>query len=100
MSILWMITYNDLLSPKAICQRERERERERGVISEVLLFVGHFQVEEKFGELRDFLTGKPYTHHLVTPFFAVENSLDGDEEVGFFSLDGFLCHSCVCVVFC
>ena len=62
--------------------RERERERER--ISEVLLFVGHFQVEEKFGELRDFLTGKPYTHHLVTPFFAVENSLDGDEEVGSF----------------
>ncbi|KAL8574880.1 hypothetical protein ACOMHN_003440 [Nucella lapillus] len=38
-------------------------------------------VEEKFSELRDFLTGKPYTHHLVTPFFAVENSLDGDEEI-------------------
>ncbi|XP_076441170.1 uncharacterized protein LOC143280419 [Babylonia areolata] len=39
-------------------------------------------VEEKFNELRDFLTGKPYTHHLVTPFFAVENSLDDDEEIG------------------
>lgn len=49
-------------------------------IDYMLLF---FQVEEKFSELRDFLTGKPYTHHLVTPFFAVENSLDGDEEVGY-----------------
>lgn len=38
-------------------------------------------VEEKFSELLDFLTGKPYTHHLVTPFFAVENSLKGDEEI-------------------
>ena len=46
-------------------------------------FEHKLQVEEKFGELRDFLTGKPYTHHLVTPFFAVENSLEGDEEVGY-----------------
>ncbi|KAK7100922.1 uncharacterized protein [Littorina saxatilis] len=38
-------------------------------------------VEDKFSELLDFLTGKPYTHHLVTPFFAVDNSLEGDEEI-------------------
>lgn len=39
-------------------------------------------VEEKFSDLRDYLTGKPYTQHLVTPFFAVESSLNGDEQIG------------------
>nr|KAG5714043.1 hypothetical protein BaRGS_020371 [Batillaria attramentaria] len=38
-------------------------------------------VEEKFSDLRDFLTGRPYTQHLVTPFFAVENSFEGDEQI-------------------
>jgi hypothetical protein len=43
-------------------------------------------VEEKFCELRDYLTGKLYTHHLVTPFFAVENSLEDDDQVSCFPL--------------
>ena len=47
----------------------------------IFTLVNTFQIEEKFSELREFLTGKPYTYHLITPFFAVENSLDGDEEV-------------------
>lgn len=37
-------------------------------------------MKKKFIALRDFLTGKPYTHHLVTPFFAVENNMPFGED--------------------
>lgn len=40
-----------------------------------------FQVDEKFAQLQDFLVGKPYVQHLITPFFAVDNTLD-DSTVG------------------
>ncbi|KAL4235659.1 hypothetical protein ACF0H5_004054 [Mactra antiquata] len=33
-------------------------------------------VEEKFAQLQDYLMGKPYVQHLVTPFYAVDNTLD------------------------
>ncbi|XP_025110037.1 uncharacterized protein LOC112573680 isoform X2 [Pomacea canaliculata] len=38
-------------------------------------------VDEKFSELREFLADKPYTRHLVTPFYAVENSLPYGEDL-------------------
>lgn len=33
-------------------------------------------VLEKFAQIEQFLLGKPYVQHLVTPFFAVNNTLD------------------------
>ncbi|XP_052258332.1 uncharacterized protein LOC127863023 isoform X2 [Dreissena polymorpha] len=33
-------------------------------------------VEEKLGQVQDFLVGKPYIQHLVTPFYAVNNLTD------------------------
>ncbi|KAL5016538.1 hypothetical protein ScPMuIL_006127 [Solemya velum] len=38
------------------------------------------KVEEKFEAIRSFIIGKPYVHHVVTPFFAVENNLDNNQE--------------------
>ncbi|XP_050403283.2 uncharacterized protein LOC126819343 [Patella vulgata] len=41
-------------------------------------------VEEKFNTVRQYITGKPYTQHVVTPFFAVENDLssyDQDQQI-------------------
>ncbi|XP_048256527.1 uncharacterized protein LOC124147603 isoform X2 [Haliotis rufescens] len=38
-------------------------------------------VADKFNQLREFLTGQPYTQHIVTPFFAVENNSLGGEDV-------------------
>ncbi|KAK3089177.1 hypothetical protein FSP39_001494 [Pinctada imbricata] len=37
-------------------------------------------VEEKFDEIRAYLMDKPYTQHLVTPFLAVENNVEGGED--------------------
>jgi hypothetical protein len=39
-------------------------------------YVVVLQVEEKFSLIQEFLIGKPYVKHLVTPFFAVNNTLD------------------------
>ncbi|XP_053395544.1 uncharacterized protein LOC123523775 [Mercenaria mercenaria] len=36
-------------------------------------------VEEKFSQIQEFLIGKPYVQHLVTPFFAIDNTLEGTE---------------------
>ena len=40
----------------------------------------NLQVEEKFEQIRDFVAGKPYVQHLVTPFLAVDCDLV-DEKV-------------------
>ncbi|XP_052777380.1 uncharacterized protein LOC128214780 isoform X2 [Mya arenaria] len=32
-------------------------------------------ISEKFSQIEDFVVGKPYVQHLVTPFYAVDNSL-------------------------
>lgn len=40
-----------------------------------------FQVEKKFGQLHQFLVGKPYYKHIVKPFFAVENCLNEGEDI-------------------
>ena len=40
----------------------------------------YLQVEEKFEQIRDFVAGKPYVQHLVTPFLAVDCDLE-DEKV-------------------
>ncbi|ESP05512.1 hypothetical protein LOTGIDRAFT_152367 [Lottia gigantea] len=37
-------------------------------------------IEEKFNTIKEFIIGKPYTQHIVTPFFAVENDLNSTEE--------------------
>lgn len=38
-------------------------------------------VEEKFAQIQDFLVGKPYVQHLVTPFYAVDNNTEEDSVV-------------------
>ncbi|XP_069126661.1 uncharacterized protein [Argopecten irradians] len=38
-------------------------------------------VEEKFEEIRNFCVNKPYAQHIVTPFVAVENSIENDSQV-------------------
>lgn len=38
-------------------------------------------VEKKFGQLHQFLVGKPYYKHIVKPFFAVENCLNEGEDI-------------------
>ncbi|XP_064605338.1 uncharacterized protein LOC135470368 isoform X2 [Liolophura sinensis] len=38
-------------------------------------------VEEKFHQLELYIKDKPYAKHIITPFFAVENSLEGEETV-------------------
>ncbi|KAK3596964.1 hypothetical protein CHS0354_033622 [Potamilus streckersoni] len=37
-------------------------------------------VQEKFAQIREFITSKPYVQHLITPFYAVEYRQDGGDE--------------------
>jgi len=48
------------------------------------------QVDNKFEEIRNFIMGKPYAQHIVTPFLAVENNLT--EE------DYQVCHTQFCLM--
>ncbi|KAI8787427.1 hypothetical protein BgiBS90_012565, partial [Biomphalaria glabrata] len=38
-------------------------------------------VDSNFAKIRDFLVGKPYTQHVVFPFFAIENSAEPGEDI-------------------
>ncbi|XP_059151598.1 uncharacterized protein LOC131937903 isoform X2 [Physella acuta] len=37
-------------------------------------------VEEKFSQIQEFLVGKPYSQHIVLPFYAVENNTESGED--------------------
>ena len=51
----------------------------------------YLQVEEKFDQIHLLLESKPYSRHIVTQYYAIENNLENsqDEEVEFFILLDF-----------